>query len=655
MRIPALNRVVALLLICLVTVASPLPAALTPLGNVEPSNLSLWHSNTHGYIGKSMDGSVLVDNGSSLVSNSGTLGYQLGAVGTATINGLGSKWTMANSLNVGRYGTGNLNIESGGQVNNLFSYVGRYVGSSGAATVTGAGSKWTNTNALYVGFEGDGRLTVEDGGEVSTSTLFASLSDLYGDGTIAAEKGAVLDSDLVFDASHGPQQNIAFGSGGQLAVNWAENGALGAGYKQNGSIVVADGIEVTTGAGFLGYQAGAKGVATITGSKSRWTIEGQLFLGYSGEGSLSLESGGKLRTGNTILGLNPDSTGTIIVTGEGSHWTSSVISVGSTLPSGITSEDDGVGKLIIEAGGLVDSGSASIRANSTARITGPGSRWNSSDYIGVDGSVLVESGGQTDIANGSIGGQGIVEVRGPGSHWFNDNSFSVNGTLRVLAGGEVSNDDGRIGFGTIPDVVAAVLISGVGSQWNNSDELDVGSTVRGLLTVSAGGLVNVGGTLSINDGYFPPQTGSFINLATGGQLALWGEADGSLVEYQELIEGTDSLRYWDASLADWAPLTAATFGEDYTLEYLTTGEFAGFTMLTVGRVGDVDNDGDIDGRDFLALQRNPELGSFADWQNAYDSQSLSATNAVPEPGCLALLWGLMFFSGHLRTEKIWLR
>jgi T5SS/PEP-CTERM-associated repeat protein len=347
MRIPALNRVVALLLICLVTVASPLPAALTSSGNVEPSDLSLWHSNTHGYIGKTSDGSVLVDNGSSLVSNHGTLGYQLGAVGTATINGLGSKWTMANSLDVGRYGTGVLNIKAGGQVNNRFSYVGRYVGSSGAATVTGAGSKWTNTTILYIGFEGDGRLTVEDGGEVSTSTLFASLSDLYGDGSITAENGAVLDSDLVFDVSHGLQQNFAFGSAGQLSLSWTENGALGAGYKQNGSIVVRDGVEVISNVGYLGYQAGAKGMASIADSDSQWTIESTLFVGYSGEGSLTLESGGKLSTGNTILGLNPDSTGTIIVTGEGSHWTSSVISVGSTLPSGITSEDDGVGKLII--------------------------------------------------------------------------------------------------------------------------------------------------------------------------------------------------------------------------------------------------------------------------------------------------------------------
>ena len=85
----------------------------------------------------------------------------------------------------------------------------------------------------------------------------------------------------------------------------------------------------------------------------------------------------------------------------------------------------------------------------------------------------------------------------------------------------------------------------------------------------------------------------------------------------------------------------ADYGEDYTLEYLTTGDLAGYTLLTVGRVGDFDNDGDVDGRDLLAWQRHPELGSLADWQNAYGSESLSAAATVPEPSCLVLLLGTL--------------
>ncbi len=54
--------------------------------------------------------------------------------------------------------------------------------------------------------------------------------------------------------------------------------------------------------------------------------------------------------------------------------------------------------------------------------------------------------------------------------------------------------------------------------------------------------------------------------------------------------------------------------------------------------GDFDGDGDVDGRDFLAWQRNPTAGNLADWQNNYPPTSLVATTAVPEPGALCLMF-----------------
>jgi PEP-CTERM motif-containing protein len=35
---------------------------------------------------------------------------------------------------------------------------------------------------------------------------------------------------------------------------------------------------------------------------------------------------------------------------------------------------------------------------------------------------------------------------------------------------------------------------------------------------------------------------------------------------------------------DWAAITDGTMGEDYWLEYCSTGDLAGYTMLTVGAV-----------------------------------------------------------------------
>lgn len=58
--------------------------------------------------------------------------------------------------------------------------------------------------------------------------------------------------------------------------------------------------------------------------------------------------------------------------------------------------------------------------------------------------------------------------------------------------------------------------------------------------------------------------------------------------------------------------------------------------------GDFDEDGDVDGRDFLVWQRNPNVGNLADWQANHGERSPSASAAVPEPSslacmCLALL------------------
>jgi hypothetical protein len=57
--------------------------------------------------------------------------------------------------------------------------------------------------------------------------------------------------------------------------------------------------------------------------------------------------------------------------------------------------------------------------------------------------------------------------------------------------------------------------------------------------------------------------------------------------------------------------------------------------------GDFDEDGDVDGRDFLEWQRNPSVGNLSDWQNNYGFGTLSAATAVPEPSCLALLLGVL--------------
>ena len=85
-----------------------------------------------------------------------------------------------------------MSVESGGQVKNVAGFIclGSESGSTGTVTVP-RGSQLTDNGLLYVGYFGSGTLTVADGGMVTAGTLFASLDNLLGNGTIAA-KGAVL-------------------------------------------------------------------------------------------------------------------------------------------------------------------------------------------------------------------------------------------------------------------------------------------------------------------------------------------------------------------------------------------------------------------------------------------------------------------------------
>jgi T5SS/PEP-CTERM-associated repeat protein len=557
---------------------------------------SNWTNSFDLYIGRSGNGVLQTEAGGQISSDSGYLGYNAGSTGTATIAGAGSKWTNSSDLSVGYLGSGALRVEAGGQVSSIS---GR-LGSTGTATIIGTGSEWSNSAALYVGGEGNSELTVKDGGQVTAATLYASLSDLHGNGTIAATTGAVLDADLQFNAAHQVQDILGFGAGGALTVT-AAGGDLGVGYKGLGSMIISDGVAISSPTGYLGYMAGAIGTATITGAGSKWTSSSALYVGNSGSGELRVESGGEVFSSFGSLGLHGGATGTATITGAGSKWTnSSHLSVGSL----------GSGSLRVEGGGQVSSVSGSLGAGShiyhatgTATIIGAGSKW-------TNGS---------DLHVGDFG----------------------SGALHVAAGGEVHSFSGRLGDASGSTGMA--MITGAGSMWINNADLLVGRYGYGVLTITAGALVSVQGTLTIDSN---GGGDSFINMATGGMLALWGDADDSLSQFLGLVAGTDAIRYWNAGLAGWTPLAAATLGVDYALQYQTTGDLTGYTLLTVlapGPPGDFDGDGIVDGADLLAWQRgaSPTPDSPADlaaWQANFGlGATTPVASAVPEPGSLMLI------------------
>jgi len=71
------------------------------------------------------------------------------------------------------------------------------------------------------------------------------------------------------------------------------------------------------------------------------------------------------------------------------------------------------------------------------------------------------------------------------------------------------------------------------------------------------------------------------------------------------------------------------------------GEFFLDNIRAISDSGDFDNDGDVDGADFLTWQRNPGVGNLSAWESNFGNTGvLTATQAVPEPATgLLLLMG----------------
>ena len=179
---------------------------------------------------------------------------------------------------------------------------------------------------------------------------------------------------------------------------------------------------------------------------------------------------------------------------------------------------------------------------------------------------------------------GITTIDGPGSMIKSSCVFSVgyrgDGTLVITRGGAVSCGNWSC-IGDRANSIGTVQIDGIGSTWTNSSDLHVGNDGTGILEITNGGLVSVGGRLQIDQ---KSDNGSFINMASGSMLALFGDADDSLTDFLNAIDGTDAIRYRDESTSNWVDITEATCGEDYTLSYLSEGDLAGYTVLTVGAV-----------------------------------------------------------------------
>ena len=372
-------------------------------------------------------------------------------------------------------------------------------------------------------------------------------------------------------------------------TTWTSSTYAHIGLIGSGTLSINSGSDVLDYDGYIGYFLGSIGVVTVDGTDSMWTNSNDLFVGREGSGVLNITGGGAVSNDWGFIGNQSGSMGEVTVSGVGSTWTNS-----SDLYVGGSFYNDGIGSgmLNITGGGEVSNeyGYIGFKSGSTGVVTvsGVGSTWTNSVHLSVgyedSGTLNITGGGKVSNLHGYIGYESVstgeVTVDGTGTTWTNNSELSVgrsgSGVLNITGGGKVSNISGSIG--KWPGSTGEVTVDGTGSTWTNSNNFIVGYWGSGVLNITGGGLLSVGETLTIDN---DEDGNGFINMGTGGMLALYGDADDSLTDFLNLIDGTDAIRYWDDSASDWADITGATYGEDYTLSYLTEGDLVGYTMLTV--------------------------------------------------------------------------
>lgn len=522
---------------------------------------SVWDSNDEMCVGCMGQGSLVIENAAQVYADIGRVGYKPDAVGSVTVSGRGSKWHTSVALSVGGDGDGGLNIEDSGAVHSGQVVIGGNEGSVGVISIVGSDSVLNSTGGLTVGDRGTGTLEIRsaaninvrrdtwigkridngpavpggvgllqfDNGTLNTTGLLASPAELMGTGTINTSR-LVSDVAVVLNANSGYQQLITLNSlpGQNITMNLdasgsAGLGAMGAGYRGVGSLLLADGLSLPSEVGYIGYHPNSNGTVTVSGAGSHWSNIGDLTVGKAGAGVMSIQQGATVSNLNGVVGDTIGgaytSAGIVTVRDAGSLWQNF-----GALTIGLAGDAD----LRVEAAGLVVSNDGIIGEKSTSFgsviVSETGSAWKINKELVVGrhgvGSLLIDNGGFVSSEIGRVGNSsasssvGSVTVKGPGSAWINQGQlFVTQGSLSIEDSGRLSSQITTLN--AFAGRTATVTVTGPGSTWNNSSFIIVASFGAAVLKVENAGEVNSGG------GIMALNAGGSSTVAVKGPESAW--------------------------------------------------------------------------------------------------------------------------------------
>jgi T5SS/PEP-CTERM-associated repeat protein len=246
----------------------------------------------------------------------------------------------------------------------------------------------------------------------------------------------------------------------------------------------------------LGVQDSASGTMFVDGLGTIVDIPDGVLVGQAGTGLIQVTAGGRVFVEDAILGQNATADGGVTVSGNASLWQQT---------SAITIGDGGRGLLQVVTGGRVETSSA-VTGNlatgvGTINVSGIGSLWDVTGSVTLaaagQGSLNITDGGRVTNTTAArlataAGSEARVLVSGIGSNWNNAATIAVGetgfGSMRVVLGGRVTSTNSIIG-----DNIGSrgeVFVDGIGTVWEVTGTLDVSDAGEGELTIANGGLVS---------------------------------------------------------------------------------------------------------------------------------------------------------------------
>ena len=490
------------------------------------------------------------------------------------------------------------------------AYIGDVV-VTGAGTTLTTDSSFQSNPALQVGKAGTGYLAVSKQAAVHVSNSNGNLVI----GRDATSAGFVSVDGLLTQLSFGEDLIVGSAGYGELKLT---GGALVYPTDPAGSTAK------------IGAVAGGVGQVEVEGAHTLWQLPETVDIGITGAGSLRISN-------EAVV--------------DGNSGANSRITVGAT------------GAIDLDNGRLfVNDLTLNGRLSGDGLVTGP-------VMVGVAGEVGASAGEKLRFT-GAVTNAGVVNVSGNSTtraevefvgDLTNSNGTPLPGRIGVADGvvrfiqplsnnGTLASTSGVADFhGDITNSATGVIAIGGGSNATFYGDVDVtagslhiaaSSTALflGDISISAGANLAIElNPSSLEEGFNTPLQG--VGGATIDTLITLTLAEGfvpTLGDEFELISAAQGLLVGEVNSNNFETLPAGL-----QWDVLLSDETVTAVVIGGGSPGDFDNDGDVDGADFLDWQRSDGTSArLTDWQDHFGTAIAPVrahSNAVPEPSTAHLL------------------